>query len=219
MIIRNAVSIPGGAAVAQQVDAVAVAELDVAQREVDVAAREPGRGLGGAARLVHRVAGAGEGGGEDLAQRRFVVDDEYLHGFSLIFPFKRAGGTVTSAPFPGCDSSVMSPPASRSRRRLRARPIPQPLPWGLVVKNSSKARPRVRSSMPRAVVRHGEHDRGALALRGDADAAGDARLGDRVAGVGEQVHEDLGEVVADRVHRGQAPVDVNSTLTLRRRRS
>ena len=43
------------------------------------------RGLGGGAGLVRRVA-AGERCGKQLAQRGFVVDDEYLHGFSLFLP-------------------------------------------------------------------------------------------------------------------------------------
>src|SRR5262249_56829005 len=139
-------------------------------RGADGAAGGAGRGFRRAARLVHGVPGALERADQNLPQCGFVVDDEYLHGSLLLD--RQAHGKESALPGLGFDRDVAAGLAQQAAAQGEADAAALAL-WlgGEELVESAAADALVHAG---AVVRNGEQDRVAIALRRDADSARDS---------------------------------------------
>ena len=129
-------------------------------------------------------------------------------------------------PRPGVLSTAIAPPCAETMPCTTASPSPVPCPTGLVVKNGSKTRSRVASSMPQplslthrcACAPGAQTDAGRAASgveigRGQADHDAAAAALQRVPGVGAQVHQHL--LHLRRVDAARAPAHRRSAARAR----
>ena len=112
---------------------------------------------------------------------------------------RRGAGRSTRnvEPFPGVDSTWISPPRPLTMPWQIERPSPVPTPTGFVVKNGSKMRGRTSGGMPAPVSEISTRARpsGAVPVDGAHDVLAGAPLRDRLRGVDEEVQEHLAEPV------------------------
>jgi len=110
--------------------------------------------------------------------------------------------TVMVVPRPGSLSTSIVPAWFFTMSRVTARPGPVPLPSGLVVKNDSKIFSRCSSAIPVPVFGHPRRHVRDVLDPADLDAHGEpTSTRHRVGGVGDQVDEDLRELITIAQHR------------------
>ena len=147
-------------------------------------------------RIVRRVerrrsdhAEQQRGRAEPHAAHRATCDAPSISAPPAAAPETRCG--------PGADSSEMSPSWRCSSRRTMSRPSPVPSPTPFVVKKGSKMRPWISGGTPgpSSMMRTTTRSRSRLGAHGDVTA-----LAHGVERVVEQVHPDLVQLRAHRVH-------------------
>src|SRR5262249_52372601 len=137
-----------------ELDPVHPAHVQVGEDDVEVSACDEIDGLGGRGGPAHVEPFGRDAGGDRLAHRLPVVDDEDAarHDAASIRPLPSPVGCGRKIekrlPSPATLATSIHPPCSLTMPWATARPRPVPSPGDLVVKNGSKMRPICSGDIP-----------------------------------------------------------------------